>query len=489
MNYLKSKFSFLHLLSLPIMIILFLGLIPDSFSQSELKEVIIFVDPPNDNQLDPENEKNNEDTKPIPQPNSTLEELPTSFITGNDYALNKNPILISSEQGITLNNLLIEQIDEWKKDLEHTENFWSRTDQVIMGNFGVINALQNPLTENNYHIDGTKYSKNIKSNLEYFVQERGYDVSNLENVPNHMVTPKKYDLSRSVSKQWENPFANDLDIQHVRDLRDVTPNAFDFTPEQEMQIFRESIKNSSFDIVGALMPRLMVDESMFLPESEKPETQPQKSLNDGTEFSISNTHASEQDTKIPRNEPEQNTFQQTSHIKDIITSSEFEPNYTINEEPIIPLFEIISSLLISMGSLTLWIILTKYPKRGSKLSLHNIRKNKYDYLHDVESLIQQANESYKKSFTKDAYEKLSQSMRLFYSKKIGLEKELVTSDLIPLMKNFSDFEKSLVQKSLHLSNLIEFAKHTEDNKQFKTIISEFTKIIETEKKLVLVHDL
>ena len=39
------------------MAILFLGLIPDSFSQSELKEVIIFVDPPNNNQFDIENEK------------------------------------------------------------------------------------------------------------------------------------------------------------------------------------------------------------------------------------------------------------------------------------------------------------------------------------------------------------------------------------------------------------------------------------------------
>ena len=486
----NHKSSILPFLSLPLIAILFLGLIPDSFSQSELKEVIIFVDPPNNNQFDIENEKNNEDTKPTPQPNFTLDELPTSFITGNEYALNSNPISISSDDGINLNNLLIRQIDEWKNDSTHTENFWSRTDQVIMGNFGVINALQNPLTENNYHIDGTKYSKNVKSNLEYFVQERGYDVNNLENVPNHMVTPKKYDLSRSVSKQWENPLANDLDIQHVRDLRDVTPNAFDFTPEQEMQIFRESIKNTSFDIVGALMPRLMVDESMFLPESDKPETQQQKSLNDGTESLVSNTYASEQDKKIPRNEPEQNTFQQTSHIKASIISSEFKPSYAINEEPIIPLFEIISSSIISMGSLILWVILKKYPKRDSKLSLsHNIRKNKHDYLHDVELLIQQANESYKMSFTKDAYEKLSQSMRLFYSKKIGLEKEIVTSDLIPLMKNFSDFEKSLVQKSLHLSNLIEFAKHTEDNKQFKTIISEFTKIIETEKKLVLVHDL
>ena len=44
-----------------------------------------------------------------------------------------------------------------------------------MGNFGVINALQNPFTENNYHIEGQKQSENTNSNLEYFVQERGYE--------------------------------------------------------------------------------------------------------------------------------------------------------------------------------------------------------------------------------------------------------------------------------------------------------------------------
>ena len=162
---------------------------------------------------------------------------------------------------------MIEQIEEWKNDAKHTEDFWSRTDQVIMGNFGVVNALHNPLTENNYHIDGSKYSENIKSNLDYYVQERGYDMNNLESVPNHMVTPQKYDLSRAISKQWENPLANNLEIQHVRDLRDIAPNAMDFTPEQEMQMFRESVKTTSFQVVGSLMPQIMVDESMFLPES------------------------------------------------------------------------------------------------------------------------------------------------------------------------------------------------------------------------------
>ena len=42
------------------------------------------------------------------------------------------------------------------------DDFWSRTDQLIMGNFGVINALQNPFTENNYHIEGQKHILKIQ---------------------------------------------------------------------------------------------------------------------------------------------------------------------------------------------------------------------------------------------------------------------------------------------------------------------------------------
>ena len=146
--------------------------------------------------LDIDFQKEDDETNYLPPP-SLPQELPTAFVTGNEYALNSNQILISSQSGIALNNLLIDQIDEWKNDAKHTDDFWSRTDQVTMGNFGVVNALHNPLTENNYHIDGSKYSENIKSNLDYYVKERGYSLNNLESVPNHMVTPQKYEIGRA----------------------------------------------------------------------------------------------------------------------------------------------------------------------------------------------------------------------------------------------------------------------------------------------------
>ena len=456
--------------------------IPESFSESDVKTVTIFVEPPknNDIPLDDDLQKDVDETNPQ-QPPLSPQELPTAFVTGNEYALNSNQILISSQSGIELNNLLIDQIEEWTNDAKHTNDFWSRTDQVIMGNFGVVNALHNPLTENNYYIDGTKYSENIKSNLDYYVQERGYDMNNLESVPNHMVTPQKYDLSRAISKQWENPLANNLDIQHVRDLRDIAPNAMDFTPEQEMQMFRESVKTTSFQVVGSLMPQIMVDESMFLPESNS------QIKDDDNENSLANQedgslgmNTNELKQKLQEN-TEEELFQQTTHIKDVIVDSNFEPNYAIQDQQEYPLFEILTSIILSLAHVSILYYLNKYYRKPVKQIPALSINQKYNYLSDVESLLDDANSLYRNSHVKDAYEKLSQSIRVFYSHKLNLEKELVTSDLLPLMKNFKKSEKSLIEKTLHLSDIIEFAKHSDDNSEFEQIIEQFSNIVKKEK--------
>tara|TARA_B100000029_G_scaffold85441_1_gene75925 strand:+ start:41 stop:1483 length:1443 start_codon:yes stop_codon:yes gene_type:complete len=473
---------FLYGISFLFSLLILSGNAPISFSESEVRTVILFVEPPKNNVLPlNDNSQNNDDNKNHRQPPSIPQELPTSFVTGNEYALNSNPILISSQSGITLNNLLVEQIDEWKKDAKHTDDFWSRTDQVIMGNFGVINALHNPLTENSYHMDGIKYSENIKSNLDYYVQERGYDLNNLESVPNHMVTPQKYDLSRAISKQWEDPLSNNLEIQHVRDLRDIAPNAMAFTPEQEMQMFRESVKTTSFEVVGSLMPKIMVDESMFLPESDS------QVNNDDIENSLTNNEndslvigTNELKQKLQEN-TEEDIFQQTSHIKDIISDSSFEPNYTIQEQQEFPVFEILTSIIFSLVHVSILYYLNNYYRKPVKQIPALVTKRQYDYLSDVESLLDEANTFYKKSHIKDAYEKLSQSIRVFYSNKLNLEKEIVTSDLLPLMKNFRKSEKLLIEKSLRLSDMIEFAKHSDNNSEFQQIIEQFSNIIKKEK--------
>ena len=102
------------------------------------------------------------------------------------------------------------------------------------------------------------------------------------------------------------------------------------------------------------------------------------------------------------------------------------------------------------------------------------RNSKYDYISEVQSLLEEACVMYNKTNVKGAYEKLSQSMRVFYSNKLNLEKEIITSELIPLMKNFKDSEKSLITHSLELSDMIKFAKHSEVRTQFDMIVKEFS---------------
>ena len=469
----------LKLSFVPLAMILLLGAAPESFSETELKTVEIFVQPPTG--LNIENDMKDDEQKPTPKnyPNSP-NELPTTFVTGNEYALNSNAIYINTDEGISLNNLLIEQIETERKNVVHTDSFWSRSDQLIMGNFGVINALQNPFTENNYHIEGEKYSENTHSNLEYFVQERGYDLNNLQDIPNHMVTPKKYDLSRVVSKEISNPLSSNLDVQHVRDLRDVAPNAFDFTPQQEMQMFRESVKNTSFDVVGALMPRLMVDESWFEPESTA-QTNSNVKNNEKQNTSQSMTQSQKQEEQKKQVE-EEKLFQETSHIKDLIANSGYEPNYDLQETSQLPLFEIITSFGMFVSSFITCRVIIRHYRNSQKIHLPSITiESKNDYLAEVESLLNQATSLYRQNNIKDAYEKLSQSIRLFYSNRLELEKELITSDLLPLMKRFDSHEKSLVEESLRLSDMIEFAKHIEKDNKFEQIITEFSKIIRKQK--------
>ena len=469
----------LKLSFIPLTMILLLGFVPDSFSETELKTVEIFVQPPTG--LTTENGINDDKQKPIPQnsPNSPSE-MPVAFVTGNEYALNSNAIYINTDEGISLNNLLIDQIETERKNVEHMDSFWSRTDQLIMGNFGVINALQNPFTENNYHIEGQKHSENTNSNLEYFVQERGYDLDNLQDIPNHMVTPKKYDLSRAVSKEISNPLSSDLSVQHVRDLRDVSPNAFDFTPQQEMQMFRESVKNTSFDVVGALMPRLLVDESWFEPESTA-QTNSNVKNNDKQNTSQSMIESQKQEEQKKQVE-EEKLFQETSHIKDLISNSGYEPNYELQENSPFPLFEIITSFGMFVTSFIACQVIIQHYRNSQKIHLPSLTiESKNDYLTEVESLLSRATSLYSQNNIKDAYEKLSQSIRLFYSNRLELEKEIITSDLLPLMERFDNQEKSLVEESLRLSDMIEFAKHIEKDSKFEQIVTEFSKIIRKEK--------
>ena len=135
-----------------------------------------------------------------------------------------------------------------------------------------------------------------------------------------------------------------------------------------------------------------------------------------------------------------------------------------------------------IGSFIACQIIIRHYRNSPKIHLPSIIiESKNDYLTEVESLLNHATSLYRQNNIKDAYEKLSQSIRLFYSNRLELEKEIITSDLLPLMKRFDNHEKSLVEETLRLSDMIEFAKHIEKDNKFEQIITEFSKIIRKQK--------
>ena len=129
--------------------LLFVGVLPSSFSESEkVEQIIINIQPPHEEFKDVSNEKdetNNENSN-----NSGSGNGPTSFVTGSNYALNGIPILINTPEGIRLNDQLTDQKDLEKLEQIHGEKFWERVDELTYDHYGLANAMFDPQTKNTF---------------------------------------------------------------------------------------------------------------------------------------------------------------------------------------------------------------------------------------------------------------------------------------------------------------------------------------------------
>ena len=166
--------------------LLFVGLFPSSFSESEkVEHIIITIEPPAG-----EFENTKEEKSKSPKNNSGGSgNGPTSFVTGSNYALNGIPILINTPEGVKLNDRLTDQQDLEKLEQIHGEKFWERIDQLTYDHYGLANAMFDPITKNTFFSNGAKHSHNVNSNFEYYVLERGYDPREPGKVPNIIFTP------------------------------------------------------------------------------------------------------------------------------------------------------------------------------------------------------------------------------------------------------------------------------------------------------------
>ena len=71
---------------------------------------------------------------------------------------------------------------------------------------------------------------------------------------------------------------------------------------------------------------------------------------------------------------------------------------------------------------------------------------------------------------------------MYYSFKFNLDKEITAIELLNQITDINKTEYRLVRNSLALCGMIEFAKHSEKENEFKKCISNFTKNIELQSK-------
>ena len=108
-------------------------------------------------------------------------------------------------------------------------------------------------------------------------------------------------------------------------------------------------------------------------------------------------------------------------------------------------------------------------KKDGEEEIEKIIEEKIDYRKEAHEMLKKAEELFAKNRGKDAYGKVSEAVRFYFSYKYELKKELTNTELLRYMKK-NKIRFSEVQKCLNLCGLVEFAKYHTNVKDFKELL-------------------
>ncbi len=113
---------------------------------------------------------------------------------------------------------------------------------------------------------------------------------------------------------------------------------------------------------------------------------------------------------------------------------------------------------------------------SAKPVIPNNMSEKFDYVLASNNLIQEAEDDFQEKRYKDAYGKVSKSIRLFLSYDLNLNREITNEDILSYLAN-AKYPVDDIEHCFRLSSLVEFAKHHPDKKEFDEIITMAKNII------------
>ena len=362
------------------------------------------------------------------------------LITGSGFSVGTRLITIDSEEGQILNQMLNEQRQINKDNFFHMIKY---LDRYSDGYVELAEALLDPVKKQKYLSSGISYDSYIDSNLENFLVERGYDLNDLDSIPNDAFSPTKYDDVRLKAAQMANEGKESID------LRELLPNyvAPDSQAMKEDMI-RQLTKETSnvYESISSRQLDISVNQS--------PDLTNFISSNLFDDFQFVNTK-----------------FENTKHVIDSIekpqTSFELPKNYDYNLMILIP---IILGLII-FGYLSYRKSITK-----RQLSIATVTPS-INYVENTLEMIQSSKNLFDDSMPKYAFEKFSQAIRYYYSNKLGINLDLTQSEMMYNLRKSDASNYPQIQKWLQLCGQVEFVKHSSTQKEFIDSLETFRKLI------------
>ena len=379
--------------------------------------------------------------------NKILEYVAEDYITGSQYMIGDHEITIDSKEGQLLNELLIKQKQTDKDNFHHMIKY---LDRYSDGYVELAEALIDPVRQQNYQQNGVTRDFNLNSNLEYFLFERGYDLNNLESIPNYAFSPTKYDAVREAAAAAASSGASSTDLReflpnYVKpDSKVMNEEMIRKLTEQTTNVY-DSILSNEFDISVIQSP----DLSNSIPDN----------LFDDFQFV---------NTKF-----DSGKFENTQHVIDILDKP--QNLLEINPPSEYPLL-ILITIAIVLGLIIFGYLLYRKSILKQTVNLVTVPTS-INYLENTNNMIGSSRDLFASNSPKCAFEKFSQAIRYYYSHRLQINLDLTTTEIIVELKksnidNFNDIEKWLL-----LCSQVEFIKHKSTKKEFLDALDSFSKSI------------
>ena len=362
------------------------------------------------------------------------------LITGSGFTIGTRLITIDTEEGQILNQMLIEQREINKDNFFHMIKY---LDRYSDGYVELAEALLDPVKKQKYLSSGISYDSYINSNLENFLVERGYDLNNLDSIPNDAFSPTKYDDIRLKASQMANEGKESIDLRELLPNY-VAPDSQSMKEDMIRQLTKET--SNVYESISSRQLDISVHQS---PDLSNP-----ISSNLFDDFQFVNTK-----------------FENTKHVIDSIekpqTSFELPENYDYN---LMILVTIVLGLII-FGYLIYRKSITK-----RQLSIVTVTPS-VNYVENTLELIQSSKNLFDDSMPKYAFEKFSQAIRYYYSNKLGINLDLTQSEMMYNLKKSDVPNYNQIQKWLQLCGQVEFVKYRSTQKEFIDSLETFRKLI------------